>query len=91
MGFGLNDDGGLLAVVFPPDHGLRQFHVDDPRILGVAQGENRLARLNIVQGRDPPGKGLQPRPVVDIKAAAVFVKQVIALAHAPLLGLSLAL
>ena len=32
----LDGDGRLFAVILPPDKGLRQMHVDDPGIVGVA-------------------------------------------------------
>ncbi|MNY09788.1 hypothetical protein D3C86_1427250 [compost metagenome] len=88
MGLGLHDHRRLLAVVLPPDDRLRQFHVDDARIFRIAQSKDGPARLNIVQRRHHAGEGLQPRPVVDVIAAAVFINRLVALGHLPLLGLT---
>ncbi|MNI88618.1 hypothetical protein D3C73_1459340 [compost metagenome] len=81
MGLGLNDDRRLLAVIFPPDDRLRQFHVDDARLFRIAQGEDGLARLDVIQRRHSAGEGRQPRPVVDVETAAVLVQRIIILAH----------
>jgi len=81
MGLGLNDHRRLFAVVFPPDDRLRQLHVDDARLFGVAQSEHGLARLNVVQRRHGPVEGRQPRPVVDVETAAVLIQRIIVLAH----------
>ena len=57
-------------LVIPPDHRLRQVHGDRARIVGVAKGEDRPTRLDVVQRRHSPGEGRQPRPVVGVEAAA---------------------